>query len=801
MTLLRYAGIIVCLAIAFPVHAQQSVPPLDTGKVILNNISFAGNAVVRKVLVDSLNKQFSRFSKPVLPSSPIPGFTRPHNLKGLNDTAKQQFFAYVQGTSGALKTHQLEEGYKLLKDTSRMNKFIDDKLRGFYALMKDDPAMGALKLPGKPTNKLSQAGAEASYGDTTGNSSGWWNNIQLHDQVTVGSIPVNLQYANVSGYSQFDSKMENDNLVKFNFDKEAYVKKINAHLQKNYDLKKYFLDDIDFKSHLRAFVDERMKALKGGKDSLLRHVNADQLMHMDSSQLRNLVLNKGQLPDSALENYYGQLMQLKNELGGGAQMLNSQHLVKDNLNKWMEDPASTTKLAEDLIPMGGLQKILLKVKELNVGNIAANASKGTVSDLFMTGAAGSLLNDKNKFIMAAVGKSREMTPRDMGLNATMDAPAKSLQFLRLGPGDIGKGHTHISALNANARNSPGRAPNVMALAQNTFVGTFSKQLSLGEYGSIEAEFSKSANRTGGSGSGLEHAAVSKAAIAGFFDDFLVTASAGLSYSGEISKWRTGHTVYLNYSGLGYNNPGNPYSRRGMLQYGLNLKRTWLKNKASIQFRSDVKNMARSAVTGSQWKNYTFSLDGRYRVSRKLTFSSRIHQSKMNTVSDKNTDAVFLNRKINFSSQMNGKMWARPFTSFAMLGLQQLNYENALQPIRSMFINTQVSHSVMIGTRMVTGNLFYNRDLKNAATYSNLLNIDAGYHYALLKTIQCSSSLTFLDNKDVVRQIGVRQQAAAQLMKRFSVNVSVDLRKDLINTPQNYLYGNFRTEMSLHYQLN
>ena len=801
MTFFRYAGIIVCLALTIPVHAQKAVTPLDTGKALLSNISFAGNAVMRKVLVDSLNKQFSRFSKPGLRVNPLTEFAPVHNLKGLNDTLKQQFFAYVQSTSGYLKTRQLEEGYKLLKDTSRMNKFIDDKLRGFYALMKDEPVLSSLKLPGKPTNKLSQAGAEASYGDTTGNSSGWWNNIQLQDQVTVGSIPVNLQYANVSGYSQFDSKMENDNLVKFNFDKEAYIKKVNAHLQKNYDLKKYFLDDIDFKSHLRAFVDTRMKSLQAGKDSLFHHISADQLMHMDSVQLRNLVFGRGLLPDSILENYYGRVMQLKQELSGGAQLLNSQHLVKDNLNKWIEDPASTAKLAKDLIPMNGLQRLLLKVKELNVGNIAANASKGTVSDLFMTGAAGSLLNDKNKFLMLALGKTREMTPRDIGLNATMDAPAKSLQFLRLGPGDIGKGHTHISALNANARNAPGSAPDVMALAQNTFVGSFSKQLSLGEYGSIEAEFSKSANRTGGAGPGGDHAAVSKAAIAGFFDDFLVTASAGLSYSGEISKWRTTHTVYLNYSGLGYNNPGNPYSRRGMLQYGLNLKRTWLKNKASVQFRSDVKNMARSAVTGSQWKNYTFSLDGRYRVSRKLTLSSRLHQSQMNTVSDKNSDAVFLNRKISFSSQMNGKMWSKPYSSFAMLGLQQLNYENAVQPIRSMFINTHLSHNVMIGSRMIAGNLFYNRDMKNAAIYSNLLNIDAGYHYALLKHIQCGSSLTFLDNKDVVRQVGFRQQAATQLMKRFSVNVSVDLRKDLINTPQNYLYGNFRTEMSLHYQLN
>jgi len=131
----------------------------------------------------------------------------------------------------------------------------------------------------------------------------------------------------------------------------------------------------------------------------------------------------------------------------------------------------------------------------------------------------------------------------------------------------------------------------------------------------------------------------------------------------------------------------------------------------------------------------------------------------------------------------------------------LNYEAALQPVRSLFVNTQLSHQVMVGTRMISANIFYNKDVKNAAIYSSLLNVDAGYHYTLAKLLQCGSSVTFLDNKEVVRQLGVRQQVAAQLLKRVNMNLSVDARKDLIQSSQNYLYGNFRTELSFHYLLN
>lgn len=789
-----------------------SLPSLpDSVKVmkIMDNDQINGQ-VIRRAIVDSLNLQYRRLPRQLFAQQEITSVLSAHqHLAGLDDKVKQQFLGYVRSSYGPLKVDQFGKGLKLLKDTSRVNGFIDEKLRGFYALMKDNPAIGSLALPDKLENKVSGASAEMSYGDTTGNSSGWWNNVQLHDQLTIGSIPINLNYANVAGYSQFGPGLEGDHLVKFKFDKDAYLSRINAHIQEHYNLRKYFLDDIDFKAHLKSFVDDRMKSLQAGQLELQKIVNADQLIHLDSIQLRNLVFDKTRgdslkaLADTALEKYYSDLLQLKEELGTGLQMdkmLKGQHDIRNSIDRWMSNPSNIQGVAGDLLPMSGLQRFFMKIKDMNIGQIGADASKGTVSDLFMSGAAGSFLS-KNKYLMTAIGNTREMNPRDIGLDATLIAPSKSMQFVRLGKGDLGAGHTHFSALNANARNAAGRAPNVMALAQNTFVGAFSKQLDLGAFGRIEAEFSKSSNVTGGSGAGQEHAAVSKAAVAHFFDDFFITASAGLNYSGAIDKLNLKHSVYFNYSGLGYNNPGNPYARRGTFQYGLNLKRTWLKNRASVHLRTDVRNMAKSVVTGSQWKNHTLSLDGRYRMSHKLTFSGRLHQSRMNAVSEHGSDAVYINRKVSFSSQVNGKMWRLPFAGNAMLGLQQLNYESLYQPVRSLFVNTNISHSIILGSRMISTNIFYNRDLKGAAIYSDLLNIDAGYSYSVLKILQCSSGLTYLDSKSVVRQIGVRQQLGARLLKRWTTNVSMDLRKDLLTTPQNYLYGNFRTEMSLQYQLN
>jgi hypothetical protein len=59
----------------------------------------------------------------------------------------------------------------------------------------------------------------------------------------------------------------------------------------------------------------------------------------------------------------------------------------------------------------------------------------------------------------------------------------------------------------------------------------------------------------------------------------------------------------------------------------------------------------------------------------------------------------------------------------------------------------------------------------------------------------------MDSKDVVTQIGLRQQVSAQFLKRWSLAISADGRKNLKNTAANYYYGRFNTAMSLHYQIN
>ncbi|HJT73483.1 MAG TPA: hypothetical protein VJ720_05680, partial [Chitinophaga sp.] len=500
--------------------------------------------------------------------------------------------------------------------------------------------------------------------------------------------------------------------------------------------------------------------------------------------------------------YYQEVMTLKKEMGGVKEMnsmLGAQKQVKGNIEGWISQPENTSRMGGNLLQMSFLQKLLLNMKDLKMGSIGADASKRTMSDLFMTGAAGSFLKN-NKFIMLAAGKSNEMGVQDAGLQSATGTGSYGMQFVRMGRGDIGSnGQSHVSVLNANAKPQNGNGFNTRAISRNVFVGSVSQQCSLGNLGTIDIELSKSSGQMGNN-SHQQAASVSRSAASHFLDDIWATASVGLAYNGDVKKWGLSHKVYLNYAGLGYANPGAPFAGRGTLQYGLMLKRSWLKNRAVVSLRTDIRNLAVSPVSDNKRRSLQYSLDARYRFTRRFSLSMNVLENTLRESTENIKYTAFLNRKISFTSQANGKIGGRSFSNSSTLGIQQLNYTMPDAPLHSLFINAGSMHTFMAGPGIVVLNAMYNRDLKDAAVYNNQLNTEAGYQYLLWKVVSCGSSLIYMDSKDVVTQIGLRQQISAQLLKRWSVSISADCRQNLKNTAANYYYGRFNTAMSLNYQI-
>jgi len=718
--------------------------------------------VLKQAVMDSLNTRYAGIRHQFVPDS-LP-FSR-LGLNNLQPGARQEFMQYLNAGNGKAGINRMQRMFTGFHDSLKLAGFIDNKLRGFYALKPQSP----VHLPGIPQNKLKGISWQTIYSDTTAMLSPWWNEGIIQDQVTIGSIPVQFNYSTISGYND---GLKDAQFLKLNFDKQAYLDKVNKQLQQSYDLNKYFLDDIDIKSSIQSYLATELSAY----DSLKGHISPDQVMFLDSSQLVNALQHTPQ-------EYQEKVMALKQQLGNVKEMnqlAGAQKAAQQRIASVLQHPENASRIAPDLLNMSSLQRFMMSVKELKAGSI------GTLSDVFMTGAAGSYLKN-NRFIMLAAGKANELGIQDVGMQSSTGNSSYAMQYLRMGRGDVGAKQTHVSVLNANAKPQSNNGFNTAVMSRNVFVGSISKQCDLGSLGKIDIDVSKS------SSSFNDAAAVSKSAASHFMDDLWATASIGLAYSGDVSKWGLSQKAYMNYSGLGYVNPGSPFGSRGVLQYGLMLRRNWLKNKAAATVRMDMRNQAVSPLTDDRRRSLQFSADARYRFTRKLTMSMNLLQNTLR----ENGVTAFLNRKLSVMSQANGKIGGIPFTNNSSIGIQQMNY----QDLKSLFINLSSMHTFMAGPGMVITNIYYNRDVHDAAIYNNLLNIDAGYQYILWKKISCGSALIYMDSKDVVRQIGLRQQVSAQLFKRWSLALSADGRKNLKNTPANFYYGRFNTTTSLHYQIN
>lgn len=769
-------------------HVFQDTLPGDLSARSLTNQPALKSAVVNAIN----NRVEDSYSQDTLKATL--SFDR-FGLNGLHQGSRAQFMQYMQAGNTDAGIAKMQRTFDGMKDSTKQARYIDNKLRGFYAL-KGQQLPGNFTLPGKPENKVKGISWTSAYSDSTAMMSGWWNEGTIQDVFSIGSIPFQLNYSTLSGYDYTNTTLQDAHFMKISFDREAYLNKVNQQLQKKYDLNKYFLEDLDVKSSMKKYAADQLSAIKGGTDSVGSNLSSDQLIYLDSTQLSNVLISNGDTSAA----YYNKVMALKKQLGGVSEMnrmLGGQQRVNADIEGWLEKPQNTSRIAGNLLQMSPLQQLMMNMKELKVGSIGANASKGSLSDLFMTGAAGSFLKG-NKFIMLAAGKRNELGVQDAGLQSATGQGSYSMQFLRIGRGDIGSKQSHVSVLNANAKPQQQYGFNTAAISRNVFVGSVSQQIGLGELGTLDFELSKSSGQFGNGGQ--DAAAVSKSAAGQFLDDIWATASIGMAYNGDVKKIGLTHKVYVNYAGLGYVNPGAPFASRGTLQYGLHVKRAWLRNRAVVSLRTDIRDLAVSPLTDSKRKSQQYAFDGRYRFTRRFTLGMNLLQNTLKEITDGEKHTAFLNRKISFTSQANGKIAGKSFSNNSSLGLQQLNYMQPDAPLKSLFVNVASMQTWMAGPGMVMISAMYSRDVKNAAIYNNLLNTEGGYQYTLWK-ISCGSSLIYMDSKDVVTQIGLRQQVAAQLLKRWSLSISADGRHNIRNTTANYYYGRFNTAMSLHYQIN
>ncbi|SCC64016.1 hypothetical protein GA0116948_1262 [Chitinophaga costaii] len=800
--MVRTACLVLLLGFCVPALAQQPIMFPGTRPADSTYKQFLYGSLARRILIDSLNHRYAPLQQE---ESLLTG--RPDT--GLNNTARNALLSYVQQTSGASHLHSLQQQAAVLKDSARLRSYLDKKLRGFYALQDPLPILPSMRKIALD-NQFQGAGVTAFY-DNSGSSviqSGY--TAQLSDEAVVANIPFHINYTNISGHSAFQPGYSDQSLTKISFDKDAYRKRLEGLVNQHYDLRKYFLQDVNVGDALRTYagndlrnITQRMDSLYhvAGRGGIGNVISPDQLFYLDSAQLRNAV--KQRLPDGdslqerISDDYLQQLYALKKQYGNKApqDLLHVQNNTNGKITQWMQEEGQQAETDKTLLPLNFVQKLMLKAQSLNIGNFAAGGSAGTVSGLFMKGAQGTFLGKNDKSFMLGAGTRQDFsTLKDAPFSNSLEGSGYMMEMLQLGKGMPDQPHSLVGAVNANSKNTNMSQFSTMALPRNIFVGTFSKSMHVGSYGTLDVDLGKSANTFSNATTGSDYASAGKAAALTLMNDFWQTFSAGLDFNGMVDEWNLSHREYISYSGMSYNNPAAPFGTRGSIRYGINLKRSWYRNKLVIGIKTDQRTIHNSPDGSDAWRNQQYSVDARYKLDRNFSLSARISQSTMKNTASTDHSNDFVTRQVSVSSQASTHWWGIAQSSNVTMGMQQMNVGS----LKSLLLNVNLNHNVVLNSNVVSLNVFYNKDVKDNALYGNMFNAEAIYNYTLLKSLSCGSGITYLSDLPVVRQAGLKQTLTAILSQRLSTSLYLDCRRNLHNTPQNYLYGTFHSEVALHY---
>ena len=794
----------------------------------------------RKLLPQGLSANRSRFD--TLLTSKIKSTA----FSAMNDPAKDEFLYYVKNNFGADRVNKVIKNFSMAGDSAAMQKYIGTKLRGFYSVN----GLESFKIPSFDNlvnNKFSGVEYNIARDNTALAPSPWMHQLSVNDQIKIMDIPFQVGFSNLSNEYV---PLNYNNLVKVSFDKDGFQQGLQQKLGKYYNMKKYLMGDLDVLSYVKKHFDSELSSqVKGVSNDAIPDANAflksklsnEELLKLDNDQIKEKLMSTGEVQsireklqgsqqlltehgatmtpaqkDSLLQNMKNQsdylasieqisnkVSALKNKLDASGINANQVTRLQQKINASAEDnlgqPAVIKEAANNLLPLNGLQRFFSSVGSLNAGTFGKTGSQGGINTLLRGGLDLSLLKNKNTFSGGLGSVKDGGFLKDAGLQNSIFSSASFMQFLQLGKGEEGKNNTRISVINSNTT-SPNMANfTQMALPRNTLAGTISKTIKVRKAGTVEAELSKSATQYRNTVSpNADQVMEAKSALFSYGNDLFQTLSAGLRYSDEWEKVGLTHDVHVAYAGFGYNNPGNPSASKGSWQYDMQLRKQ-VTRQGYVQGRFANRTYNYSGDGNKQWNNMQFDLQGRYRFSKKLTLGAKLNQYQMVRKEDGSKEKMYVSRKVSADAQYSGRISGITQRSMFSLGWQQFDNIAVQQGGQSNLLLMQWATTVPMGTRMISANMFYNKEIADYKLMGDLLTAEAGLGYPVFKTVMLNSSLTYLNNSIAARQLGFRQSVSTTVLKNCTVGLFIDARHNLVTPVNPYLYGNFRGELSVHYQ--
>lgn len=658
------------------------------------------------------------------------------------------------------------------------------------------------------------------------------NNVTFAGQLKIYNIPIDLSLAN--NYTVMrDFRFDQGNLFKFNLPKPSFNEFFKADLDRYRNLRKNILSGQTAESFLRKKIQDKiaknidlsaspkLQAYLNNPQNLRSMLKMDELelkgkLNEFTDEIKNQTQNGGrQLSQNGQDSLTNLLNAKKQELFTEIQKV-QQSVYESGLDpeklelleKVAQGKISQRELEDFFVSelskgkdMGFLQKGYARLREFQAGNFGHQLPGSFLNrDLFLNGFHFSLRTARGP-VSVGVSTNRDLnSSKDVGFNSSTYTIPKLYSYLSVPTTNFSFGSGKLSWVGTYDRQFNGNigfAQNT--LPRNNMVFTLSQAFNFNKAGTVTFDVSKSSTQYKELAAfGPDQLMIDRNTNGNYFrDDFLQTMSVGLNHSIDAKKSGLRSTVFVNYAGAGFQNPGQQGIGNLNLRFGGNIRKNFFHNKMTLSVRSDFKKMPVSATDNSHWSNHNIQLDSRFRVSRSTNLGLKYIDNGVDKVSQGNIP-VYAAKKFQLDLHSNYKLFGQ--RGFSHVSVAQQAIANPLSLGNSSLMQLNYVQTIVFKKFSLSGNVFYNRELNANTILGNMLNSDASLQYLLFRNVSMSSGLSYLDNQNLARQAGIKQSIQFLLKKHFDISAYVDIRKNLITPTYPDLFSTNRGELSIRYYL-
>jgi hypothetical protein len=663
----------------------------------------------------------------------------------------------------------------------------------------------------------------------------------------IANIPFSYQFHYI-----YPSLLQQDfsTIYKASFDRDALLSDVKKQLVNRFDIEKVLLKDFDFKQLFHQYAQTKLAAIKetaksfGSFKPLMEKFNSistEEFLLLTKDQLRDKLTDKSLLdsllsskekitqelatqPDTDKQNLLKpqlestiitittltetieKVLSAKDDFETNGlnynQLVNYQKAINSNLDSISGSEAFVQQSSKKLLKLNGLTKFFMYVKEMNLGKFSTNWSEGSMSNILTSGIGGSFLKN-NKFLGLNISNIQPLGwIKDNQFIASLQQPEAAMQSLRVGKGDLESNHSHVTLTNATIKNIKPAGDIYSLLPRNIFVGSFSKNLSLGSIGNIETEVSKSSAQYNNTRSSLNESQIeSKMAFRHLGEDFFQTLSVGLNYNGDFNAIHFKPSLFASYSGLGYTNPASSSQSKGAVSYGINISKGFFGNQLTFHSRFSKRVNQTSTLNDNRFTQLQGALSAKYKFSRKIKAGLNWNYSDLSKVTSHYQDKLYYSNRIYSDASYNGKFNNLPLFQLINIGYQNISIPD--MPVASLgknlWINSATNMTMSKGTLSINMQLF--NQLDKHVVQGDLLSTDLGWTFMAFRALNLSTAINYLNQQKVAKQLGMRQTVSASIKERLSISLFADIRKDLVENRNSFMFPNTRGEIALTYKFN